>query len=297
MFRRSISDLLAKVAAGKISNSRFFAEKARRMPEKLYRYYRLSEPCLAEIRAGVITQRRADAQNDPFDSAFSIIEEVATMKLIETMSTLIERQRAPGDVLRLSSLGAIHETPGGVAEWARRQRAAIRISSFTERPDSLLMWSHYAGGHTGLCVEYDLSKNSGDEFSRSFYPVIYRDSFPEASEWIQYLDGTFRSFLFLVYAATIKSPEWSYEREWRSISSPADVWLTNRTLTFYAPCGREEYLNESNLQAPVPSAVILGAKASPAVRLDVMRCAEEMGFTLREARLRSASFQVEITPV
>ena len=40
---------------------------------------------------------------------------------------------------------------------------AIGVSCFIEKPNNMLMWSHYADKHTGICVEYDFSKMFSDE--------------------------------------------------------------------------------------------------------------------------------------
>ena len=36
------------------------------------------------------------------------------------------------------------------------KKETLRISCFSSRLDSIVMWSHYASNHTGYCVEYNL---------------------------------------------------------------------------------------------------------------------------------------------
>jgi hypothetical protein len=38
-----------------------------------------------------------------------------------------------------------------------RELARARVCCFSARPDSMQMWSYYAGGHKGLCLEVDVS--------------------------------------------------------------------------------------------------------------------------------------------
>lgn len=52
-----------------------------------------------------------------------------------------------------------------------------RISCFSKNADNLLMWSHYADGLRGFCIEFDpdlvLSKFSGNAF---IYDVLYKET-------------------------------------------------------------------------------------------------------------------------
>lgn len=34
-----------------------------------------------------------------------------------------------------------------------------RISCFSKRYDSILMWSHYASSHEGVCIEFDETRD------------------------------------------------------------------------------------------------------------------------------------------
>ena len=77
------------------------------------------------------------------------------------------------------------------------------------------MWAHYANNHRGICVEYDLIEiNRVMQFTA--IPVIYSDERP-----------CFRFFdpksiekdihRLFIHSLTSKSPEWSYEKEWRIV--------------------------------------------------------------------------------
>jgi hypothetical protein len=86
----------------------------------------------------------------------------------------------------------------------------VRICSFTTQKENLLLWSHYTNSHEGFCVEYDATK-----FPIAYtFKVLYQDEYPEAVyPWP--IDATgFRPLL-------IKSKDWMYENEFRSIFVPA----------------------------------------------------------------------------
>ena len=87
----------------------------------------------------------------------------------------------------------------------------LGIFSLTEKPDNLLMWSHYATSHEGFVLgfesthEYfDQRKTPKDEF-RHLRKVEYRLNRPNAP--LTTLRGV---DVFLV-----KSQAWEYEQEWR----------------------------------------------------------------------------------
>jgi hypothetical protein len=71
--------------------------------------------------------------------------------------------------------GLANAAADNIAEW----RKFAKICSFSEAPDTLLMWSHYADHHRGFCIEYDLESlgNPSHFFLRSLYPVLYSQDF------------------------------------------------------------------------------------------------------------------------
>src|SRR5712692_1074213 len=107
--------------------------------------------------------------------------------------------------------------------------AQIGILSLTERPDNILMWSHYADHHMGFVIEFDeehpfFKSTSGATNSKT--PVVlqkvqYSMGRPERP-CINLKDFVEGSSWYLV-----KSEEWEYEQEWRMIRplEHADVCL------------------------------------------------------------------------
>lgn len=86
----------------------------------------------------------------------------------------------------------------------------IGIICFSERPDSILMWSHYSNYHTGFCIELDTTQPS--DFRNYIYPVIYQEARNNlTSAFLQ------RNKHWAAIASICKSFEWSYEKEWRLV--------------------------------------------------------------------------------
>jgi len=96
-----------------------------------------------------------------------------------------------------------------------------------------LMWAHYAGEHTGICIGFEITEGLKMDHPEHFLPVKYSDSLPElsgngfqtamtmslgvqgqvhtSSFKIAFSDKTFQA------AITTKPSCWRYEEEWRYI--------------------------------------------------------------------------------
>ncbi|MGG0425831.1 DUF2971 domain-containing protein [Priestia megaterium] len=87
------------------------------------------------------------------------------------------------------------------------------ITCFTERNDSILMWSHYANNHTGFCLEYDFKKPNNITFNpliiEYLYPIRYNKELFDLSSYIVENEGSQRISRenVISYAAMIKSDE------------------------------------------------------------------------------------------
>ena len=96
----------------------------------------------------------------------------------------------------------------------------IGILSLSETSNNLLMWAHYAVGHTGFVLEFDSShdffktNDSLTGFAKPI-PVEYKLERPRAQ-----IDEPNLSEIFF-----IKGSPWKYEREWRYLKylNEADV--------------------------------------------------------------------------
>ena len=104
-----------------------------------------------------------------------------------------------------------------------------RMSCFTTEPNNMLLWSHYANCHRGICLVYQARRYDTFlymEFDEAdvTYPnnqlasncggimrVNYSDTLPPAYNHLKYNRDELAPFLLT------KSEDWSYEKEWRMI--------------------------------------------------------------------------------
>jgi hypothetical protein len=99
-----------------------------------------------------------------------------------------------------------------VEEFYRKDLSQLGVLSLSARNDSLLEWSHYAGGASGFAVGYR-GISEGDREAVPAFPVTYSGErarlFPLGdSDWVEIL--------------STKSDDWAYEREWRYVRTAPD---------------------------------------------------------------------------
>lgn len=102
----------------------------------------------------------------------------------------------------------------------------IGVSCFSTSSDNILMWSHYANKHRGVCIEYDFSLLEQLENINAFLlPVMYSNERPllpfeklELENGQAKQESVIRIMPDLIIAILTKSEFWDYENEWRFIA-------------------------------------------------------------------------------
>ena len=89
-----------------------------------------------------------------------------------------------------------------------------RIYCLTSRPDSVLMWSHYAEQHRGICLEFDAAQ----EPIRRAFEVLYKEVLPALGPDIltdakAMVDGVLLN----------KAVAWKYEAEYRILARDGSI--------------------------------------------------------------------------
>ena len=144
-----------------------------------------------------------------------------------------------------------------------------RVTCLSERMDSPLMWSHYANKHFGFCLEYDFTHTMVKRYPDlnmakiMLLPVIYSEKRPLLSRVLTnnkimlpyYKTGKMPMEVVesIVYGLLFKSPDWSYEREWRIIG------MDMEKPTMKLPSARKVFLG-ANMEESAKERVIEIAK-------------------------------------
>lgn len=184
--RESVGDNL-----NQFSSNGYFVEQ---LIPNLFKYRDLTGYALDEILNNAATLTRIDQLNDVFEGM---------------------RWNAFSDNLNRDVHPKVAEIEDCIGVLARTQ--GTYVGCFSQIPDSILMWSHYACGSEGICVEYDFSSLQKDATITKYVFPIYYSQRPFNISHISNSDDVERSSIFLEVAcgALTKSDIWSYEKEWR----------------------------------------------------------------------------------
>lgn len=187
------------------------------VPNRLYKFRSLTSADDLKFTKDIVVGNRlyfasAATFNDPFDSVPNVTLAGSGTKIREAYKRSIEvalvgspraeKRRALAAILKVP-LDDIQEKLRNSGSLRSRQ---IGICSLSERWDHVLMWSHYAANHTGVCLGFSTSPDSHLTFAQR---VTYSDERPVV-DWTspEKDEALFRALL-------TKAQFWDYEKEWR----------------------------------------------------------------------------------
>lgn len=205
--------------------------------------------------------------NDPFESAFNILSGYTPQQYYESFFLGGMSPEISKELTRQISDGTIDgETL--LKQLTREVISSIGYYCMTTKPDNLLMWSHYADSHRGVCLRFDILKDL-DTFLVPV-PVDYNE---------QYIDfNVLNSDLLSVLRR--KSPEWKYEDEYRIIKT--------------------DYQGLWEIKPDCLVEIIFGCRTSEEDKKEIRKLAASSGFTnvkYSEARMKEDSYGLVIREI
>ena len=216
---------------------------------KLYKYSSINNKLLNSLKESYIYFSNPSNFNDPFDCSFksyfinkkngyiNYLEEIiydnelninfSSDDLVEYLDNYLKRNPLSENILKMNLYG---------------------IACFTKMRDNILLWSHYANSHTGICLEYEF--NNDNSFS-------IKHQIQDELEFDEYYDLNHKGFTLInvdyhrknlipkytvdkdesksidaLRVFSTKSYDWKYEQEVRAINLQAGAfqipkkWLT-----------------------------------------------------------------------
>lgn len=144
--------------------------------------------------------------NDPFDcneKLFKInFDDFLVDEVISNYSNQISRQERRKFKRDLKD-------PKTLSNILIKERNKFKIACFSEINNEILMWSHYADKHSGICIGFNFPPKYEEKFILS--TVKYIDQ-------IKPMDGKADVERVILYWLTSKSIRWNYEQEIRAIT-------------------------------------------------------------------------------
>jgi hypothetical protein len=154
--------------------------------------------------------------NDPFDCRPPFSFEASDDEKRRYLDRVIKRNSSPQENRqqrraetknRLTALSDPEMLTTIQAANIRTLTQDIGVLCLSDVRDDILMWSHYADAHQGLCLEFD----GNYEFFARAQPIAYKSERPTINAFRDSLDK------MVIEALLTKAQHWSYEREWRVI--------------------------------------------------------------------------------
>jgi hypothetical protein len=213
------------------------------LPKKLYQYCSFSTRTLINIVKGRMWLSNPINFNDPYDTALNLLSK--TEETAVTHWEALHKQFDIGNYIGRDAFVEIYLLPDFVfysklykileKKHATGLRAEIRsfielaktlsdnnnqsassvvqncffVGCMAENYKSILMWSHYANHHRGLCLEYDMHNILAEtKLRQNVYPVVYSDKLFDGSHLFTTDEAEETE---LLAASLNKSRAWAYE--------------------------------------------------------------------------------------
>jgi hypothetical protein len=277
-------------------------------PSKLYRF-RTIERAKEILATNKLYLSSPSAFNDPFDCQIAPLfgksqrqrEEFARLSARRSHPQVSRRERIAmvrearerGD-LESPSLSRFYE------HWKKDFVDNCGILCLVAKPDDILMWSHYAEGHTGVCLEFQFSLYEfgvaaslpGLSAPVCALPVFYAEEFPDF-DFVEYFilserDKAGHQSSLLQFARTVfltKAVVWKYEQEYRIIDFPPRIGIRMYGLRPFSPKSL--------------TGIIFGCRIKREAKEEIMAlvAARTPRPRLYEAKVKPREFAIEIVEV
>ena len=149
---------------GKSDSNKNFAPP----PKMLYRYRPPHRNTLRSLRDDRVWFSRADSLNDPFEFSNKIKPSITPSEWKAYCQGEVNDGKIDKSLLEKAILYGLDSSTGNVGEHILRQNSenadtlykrALKhgVCCFSEHPNNILMWSHYAKNHQGICLGFDTS--------------------------------------------------------------------------------------------------------------------------------------------
>ncbi|MGL4571843.1 MAG: DUF2971 domain-containing protein [Clostridium sp.] len=200
--------------------------------------------------------------NDPYDCYLEFdYEKVLLAKSLEMFGDKINLQ----DKSKIDEL--VDKVRNAYEKTFEDEVNKTALACLCEENNNVLMWSHYADNHKGICIEYEF-----DEIDKlgEVYPVIYTENISDLTKDMINSNpyGILKRFM-------TKYKAWEYEKEWRIIYKNNDPSTIG---------GNSEF-------AKIKS-IYLGCKIEDENKKAIIRLAKSKGVKIYQCSMRSDKYEL-----
>jgi hypothetical protein len=226
-------------------------------------FYKLmsADTAKAVLKYSSLRWREPRQFNDPFDHQVSFVFPYTKQEFTEALFRAVERlvygeepkfveetllakmilmlrgirDRAPRAEILATLASGLTESEKQIDQYRSNMNSLItvdlnksRVLCVTEQNDNVVMWSHYADSHMGVCLRLQCIPEVDNTLlaARKVEYTTEFPLFPTLDEHVRYYTGEAPiDFAKLLYDIPfMKHQDWSYEREWRvHVPHPVDA--------------------------------------------------------------------------
>jgi hypothetical protein len=307
-------ECLAPAEVGDVRVEEAIAIKYQHRSKSVFKYRCNDQRSRDNLEKDLVWICSPTSYNDPYDSSLSITAQILTNTVIlEGVREIINRELAsrvapekidkilhashPALALQELIMVDMDEAPpehrtkfqddltAQMRTWEEAfaktlpgsHKHSLKVCSFSATQFSIIMWSHYSNHHRGFCIEYDTASLPSEHlFASMLYPVIYSERLFDGTNYYLAAIRNQKTFniLFPALAALYKSPEWSYEKEWRLVI-PANL------VPEASPWG-----------VPTPKSVYLGSRMPEEDKQPILEICRRKGIDVHQMYLADDSFRL-----
>lgn len=239
------------------------------IPTRIYKYNSINDNLLNSLRDGYLWFSKPLDFNDPFDCWTALVNfsepEDYLQKLAKDRFAHLPRKERRNNERKLMKQS--HRATEVYTTLIEKTAQMMGICCFTTDNDHMLMWSHYAEKHQGICLEFDPLAQLNYFLTAE---VRYTDAFKPLNYFRSDEDA-------LMIMALTKSIDWAYEKEIRVIRPTEN--------------GKQSF-NKSAL-----TGVILGCKTPAKTIAEIRTLIADSGYEnikFRQAIMAKDRFQISI---
>lgn len=246
-------------------------------PKHLYKYYADSEQSVETVFNNKMWYSAPSCFNDPYDCDFSIDESATINSLLLSIARNNNMKRG-SEAWNNAYIAAKKQFPSFI-NTINSMKSSIGVACLSENSDTVLMWSHYANNHKGMCVEYNLL-----DFNRVLrftpIPVIYSKERNVLRKFrVNSVDQDILSFFYK--SLVCKEESWKYENEWRIVrdnEACGDKWNYEK--------------HGALLDSVRPISIILGCNAEPVFEGEIKAKCKYEGIQVYKMEKRTGDYEM-----
>ncbi len=227
------------------------------LPKYLYKYRRFSEFTLKELTDQEVYYSKPSALNDPLeckpvfnnDLRLDQLEKLTFEVLKLSVDPTTSRKRIGEYRYSASQWGPWDDGKEGQRDYEDNLMRVIEadvlasigdigVLSLADKWNSMLMWSHYANEHRGICLEFETTSHKCADLQKVEYNSPRAINLSEIYRWRVTHKSDIAAFVKQKVIFT-KADTWSYEGEWRTTSAPPGAFaapLMLKGIYFGARC-------------------------------------------------------------